>query len=241
MQDNKTHDHIQYRYHKLTFFLSTKQPLEYQDKLEVTLASRRKKMNELFKERFQHPHKPADPKMPTQLLLKKLFILDKYAIGTQVTRKELGYKFSNGYSDRDFRTSDHPSLTSIPVLFIKNIEQNEQTDIILLRDILSDLEEEGRDLVGQVTEMDPLAVENKGKSSGAAGIPNNKRLQQSITGSGVITLGAHNAKNLNFAKISGKSARLNYCNASGETKEFQLGVSLKRMIYEKKKTINLFS
>ena len=55
-----------------------------------------------------------------------------------------------------------------------------------------------------------MDLENKGKPSGAAGIPNNKRLQQSITGSGVITLGAHNAKNLNDAKISGKSAHLNY-------------------------------
>jgi len=49
---------------------------------------------------------------------------------------------------------------------IKNCDQPSDTELILLRDILTNLEEEERDLIGQVTELDPSATENKGQSLG---------------------------------------------------------------------------
>ena len=156
---------------------------------------------------------------------------------TQITRREIGFKSNNPNHLKDYRTSDHLSLVKIPILMIKNCDQPSDTELILLRDILTDLEEEGRDLVGQVTELDLLATENKGQSSGAVGNPTPSRLQQSISGTDIISLGAHNAKSINFAKICGKSALLNYCNVTGKETKFQFGVSMKRRIYSKTKTI----
>ena len=212
--------------------------LEYQQKVKEVLNSRRDQMNELFKIKFDQPLLQEITNLPSLLMLKKLYVVNKYTIGTQITRREVGFKFRDPNHIKEYRTSDHPSLIDIPFLMINNTDKKCETEMILLRNILTDLEEEGRDLVGLITELDPLAYENKGQSSGAAGLPNPIRLQQSISGTGVISLGAHNAKTINFAKIRGKSASINYCNANGKQKEFQFGVSLKRRIYPKTKTIN---
>ena len=80
-------------------------------------------MKKLFKTKFDLPLRPESTNSIHMLPLKKLYNVDKYTIGTQITRQEIGFKSNNPDHLKDYRTSDHPSLVNIPIFMIKNCDQ----------------------------------------------------------------------------------------------------------------------